>query len=1009
MYAHPTDGSIAFASISSSRVSDWIIDSGASRHVTGNTGEFSYTRLADADSIQTTDVSLLSISSIIIQLKCIVSFDIPKVTFQEKGTRRIFGIETWHDGLWYLDQKGLDAALTQYNAVIKVLRSDNGTEYINKAMEEYVSAHWIVHQTTCAYTPAQNRVAERKNKHLLEVAKRCLLGFWGGSPHVSGCRDNGGMLPLKVFGCVCFVKDNILGVGKLDARAVKCVFVGYSRTQKGYMCWSPVEKRCFVNMDVHFRELEQYYQQGGDPPATDSSDTENMRLEREKLVTNLGVWQGGSVEDELASDEEQVEEIDEERRDVRPTTLGELLTYIRRRKLPAVPDLVSVPSLAPGPLATPLRSLLLERLQATSPRASGDILLPSPTSPLIVRRTTRSNAGNPPDRYSWDLASFVSYDHISSTHGTFIASLDSIIVPNNCKNPDEQVERYKARLVAKGYSQTYGIDYNETFAPVAKMSTIPPGFGMTKTEGRVCRLKKSLYGLKQSPRAWFDRFRKAMIEMGYHQINADHTVFSRQNECHITMLAVYVDDMIITGDDEQEIGRLKGALGKEFEVKDLNILRYFLVIEIAYEAEGVVLSQRKYTLDLLTETGMLGCKPAVTSIDQRCKLGAEVGEPVDREMYQRLVGKLIYLSHTRPDISFYVSVVSRYMHDPRKGHMDVVYQILRYLKSAPGKGLTFRRNEHMKIEGYCDSDWASCADDKRSTSGYCIFVGSNLVSRRSKKQSVVARSTAEAEYKAMTLGVAELLWLRGMLVELKLDRGDGMKLWCDSQSTISIANNPVQYDRTKHIKIDRFFIKEKLDGGLLELSHVSTKGQEEMMRGKPGYEHLSEPLHILIEAELPVEIIDARLIQARDILEELVKPVDESQDFIKKQQLRELAILNGTLREEISHMSGSSFSYTDTVLVPLFLFLTQFYMKDDAAVTVQEPPINPAKLGRVKVRSLLYSSNHARERMRGARSSDPTVLRQLGWPSFREVFHHELLTSRSSYNLLISCFYSDLT
>ena len=199
---------------------------------------------------------------------------------------------------------------------------------------------------------------------------------------------------------------------------------------------------------------------------------------------------------------------------------------------------------------------------------------------------------------------------------------------------------------------------------------IPPGFGTKRTVGKVCRLKKSLYGLKQSPRAWFDRFRKAMVGMGYQQTNADHTVFLRRRGAHTTMLAVYVDDMIITGDDESEIAQLKVRLGKEFEVKDLGQLRYFLGIEVACAPEGIVLSQRKYVLDLLTETGMLGCKPAVSPIDVKIKISAEVGEQVDRESYQRLVGRLIYLTHTRPDISFAVSVVSRYMHDPRKGHMD---------------------------------------------------------------------------------------------------------------------------------------------------------------------------------------------------------------------------------------------------------------------------------------------------------------------------------------------------
>jgi Reverse transcriptase (RNA-dependent DNA polymerase) len=291
------------------------------------------------------------------------------------------------------------------------------------------------------------------------------------------------------------------------------------------------------------------------------------------------------------------------------------------------------------------------------------------------------------------------------------------------------------------------------------------------------------------------------------------------------VLTVYVDDMIISGNDEGEIVLLKKKLGKEFEVKDLGQLRYFLGIEIARGAERIVLSQRKYVLDLLTETGMLGCRPAVAPIDQKFKLSAETGEPVDRERYQRLVGRLIYLNHTRPDISFTVSVVSRYMHDPREGHMDVVYQILRYLKNASGKGLIFKKNEHLNIEGYCDSDWASCSDDRKSTSGYCMFIGGNLVSWKSKKQTVVARSTAETEYRAMALGVAEMLWLRALLVELKIDQRAQMKLWCDNKTAISITNNPVQHDRTKHIEIDRFFIKEKLNSGLLELGHVSTRDQ----------------------------------------------------------------------------------------------------------------------------------------------------------------------------------------
>src|SRR3954464_3164317 len=152
--------------------------------------------------------------------------------------------------------------------------------------------------------------------------------------------------------------------------------------------------------------------------------------------------------------------------------------------------------------------------------------------------------------------------------------------------------------------------------------------------------------------------------------------------------------------------------------------------------------------------------------------------------------------------------MSRYMHDPRKQHMEAAPRILRYLKGSPEKGLWFISHGHLRIKGYCDADWASCLDDRRSTSGYCIFVGSNPVSWRSKKQEVVARSTAEAEYRTMAVSLCEIIWIRSLLSELRLFRRNPLQLWCDNKLAINIANNPAQYDRTKHVKIDRFFIKD---------------------------------------------------------------------------------------------------------------------------------------------------------------------------------------------------------
>ncbi|CAL9002382.1 unnamed protein product [Prunus brigantina] len=233
-----------------------------------------------------------------------------------------------------------------------------------------------------------------------------------------------------------------------------------------------------------------------------------------------------------------------------------------------------------------------------------------------------------------------------------------------------------------------------------------------------------------------------------------------------------------------------------------------------------------YVLDLLAETGMLDCKPIDTPSEQNHKLGLYPDQvPTDKKRYQRLVGKLIYLAHTRPDIAYAVSVVSQFMHAPSEDHMAAVTRILRYLKVTPGKGLMFSKYGHTDVEGYTDADWAGSATDRRSTSGYFTFVGGNLVTWRSKKQKVVSRSSAEAEYRGMAHGVCELLWLRRLLRDLGFGPKKPMDLYCDNKAAIAIAHNPVQHDRTKHVEVDRNFIKEKLDAEIVSFPFISYEYQ----------------------------------------------------------------------------------------------------------------------------------------------------------------------------------------
>ena len=245
-------------------------------------------------------------------------------------------------------------------------------------------------------------------------------------------------------------------------------------------------------------------------------------------------------------------------------------------------------------------------------------------------------------------------------------------------------------------------------------------------------------------------------------------------------------------------------------------LKYFLGIEVAQFKRGIFLSQRKYTLDLLSEVGLLKCKQTDVLIQHNHRLGEYPDQiPIDKGKYRRLVGKLIYLSHTRPDIAYAVSVASQFMHCPSEDHMNVVTQILRYLKGTIWKGIMFSKNGHLEITGYTDADWVGNISDRKSTSGYFTFVGGNLVTWRSKKQKVVALSSAKSKFRGMAKGLCELLWLRRLLTEIGFPPNCEMNLLCDNKATIDVAHNPVQYDRTKHVKVDRHFIKQNLEAKII--------------------------------------------------------------------------------------------------------------------------------------------------------------------------------------------------
>ncbi|GJY03740.1 putative RNA-directed DNA polymerase [Tanacetum coccineum] len=426
------------------------------------------------------------------------------------------------------------------------------------------------------------------------------------------------------------------------------------------------------------------------------------------------------------------------------------------------------------------------------------------------------------------------------------------------------IERFKARVVAKGFNQKEGIDYDETFSPVVKIVTVrcvlsiaiknkwslfqldinnaflygdleeevymnlPEGF-CDKNEKKVCKLVKSLYGLKQAPRKWNEKLSSILFENGFVQSANDFSLFIKHDQGVILILLVYVDDIIVTGNNIDEINKFKQFLSSKFLIKDLGKLKYFLGIEVVDIPEGICLTQRKYCTELLSEFGMLACKPCGTPIESNPDSKKLVSKFGDDEaltgitQYQKLVGKLIYLTMTRPDISYAVHCLSQVMHSPMKSHLRLAFRVLRYLKNAPGCGITFKRNADNNLRVFVDSDWAKCKITRRSITGYSVFLGNNLVSWKSKKQSVVSRSSTEAEFRAMCNVCCEVIWIRKILTDLQVDIDLPIEMNCDNNSAIQISANPVLHERSKHFEIDLYFLREKIADGLIKPRKVKSE------------------------------------------------------------------------------------------------------------------------------------------------------------------------------------------
>lgn len=424
--------------------------------------------------------------------------------------------------------------------------------------------------------------------------------------------------------------------------------------------------------------------------------------------------------------------------------------------------------------------------------------------------------------------------------------------------------------MAKGYSQKHGIDYSEVFDPVARLDTVrmviasaaqkgwkifqldvksaflhgklieevfvdqPKGYEKKGEEHLVYKLHKALYGLKQAPRAWFSRIKTHFIKEGFQNCDSEQTLFiKRRNEGKIIIVSVYVDDLIFTGDDEKLMREFKDSMMREFDMSDLGRMSYFLGIEVVQQKEGIFICQRRYAEEVLRRFNMFESNSVSNPIVPGVKISSDAdGVLVDETYYKQIVGSLMYLTSTRPDLMFATSLISRYMSKPTKLRLQIAKRILRYLKGTMGFGI-FYKKDGQNLEAYTDSDYAGDIEDRKSTSGYTFLLSSGAVAWSSRKQPRVTLSTTEAEFVAAAVCACQAVWMRRILKELCYEGEKCTSINCDNRSTIKLSKNPVMHGRSKHIDIRYHFLRNLSEEGTIALMYCTSADQVADIMTKP--------------------------------------------------------------------------------------------------------------------------------------------------------------------------------
>lgn len=755
----------------------------------------------------------------------------------------------------------VNIAEKQFGHPVKILQSDNGREYINEEMKAFCNENGIHHRKSVAYTPEQNGCVERDNRTIMELARSMIHSkglskrLWAEAAHTAvyilnrtgtSTVKNASPFQLwygrpaqfdhfRIFGSEVYVHIPKEKRSKLDAKARKCMFVGYDEFQKGFRVMDE-HHRVTVARDVKFLTEEPTtvtFIDDDDDKKTGAVPKNNSENDQEENEPDIQQNVEQNIPDEIHQEPQPATE------SARGRGPGSRILHGMDRS-----------------------NVLGSRLRNQDETAGMAMaLLVFDEEPKSYKEAVMSD-----DSEKWLSAMEDEYNSLLENNTWILVEkpADQKVIDNKWiykvkKNPGTSTERFKARLVGRGFTQEYGIDYLETFSPVVRFKSLrailaiaacenmhmmqfdvktaflngelvetvymQQPIGFDDNSGRVCKLQRSLYGLKQASRCWNRKFTSFIEQFGFKVCDADPCVFVSHQNNDTLILAIYVDDGIVVGKSKEGVERVIAHLAQQFKITTMDV-NCFLGFEIERRTDGsIFMHQTTYAMKILEKFRMNECNPVSVPSDPNQVLCKFDKSEESNFPYRQLVGSLLYLATaTRPDISFAIGHVSRYMENPTIVHERALKRILKYIAGTVSHGITFQPSGNRQLIGYSDADYAGDVDTRKSTSGLAFFFNESIISWSSQLQQCVAQSTTEAEYVSASEATKELVSLRQLFDDLLPSQSSNKaQFYMDNKSAIRLVKNPEYHKRTKHIDVRYHFIRKKFEEGFFNLHYVPTE------------------------------------------------------------------------------------------------------------------------------------------------------------------------------------------